>query len=133
MTTQGQTLAGCRILIAENEYILAYELVRVLRKHGATIIGPVATVTKAEEQVEQGSFDVAALDINMQDEMIYAVAGELRRRKVPFLFVTGYDGWAVPATFADVPVLEKPCNHAALVCHIEALWPARDRAVEQSG
>ena len=133
MTTQGQTLAGCHTLVAKDEYILAHELIRVLRKYGADIIGPVDTVTEVEEQVKQGSLDVAALDINLQDEMIYAVAGALKRRRVLFLVVTGYSACPVPAPFADVPVLEKPYDHTVLVCHLKALWLARRCPAEQPG
>lgn len=59
--------------------------------------------------------DAAVLDINVHDRTTYAVADELRRKAVPFVFATGYDQAAVPPRYRDIPRWEKPFDPAGLV------------------
>ena len=101
-------LNGRRILVVEDEYFLAEDLREELSDCGAEVLGPVANLKDATRFVETGGIDAAVLDINLQGELIFSTADELREKGIPFAFATGYDRSSVPQRFADVPRLEKP-------------------------
>lgn len=102
---------GRRVLVVEDEYLLAEDLRERLESQGAEVMGPVASVADALELLRDGPAPEAAiLDINLQGEMVYPVADELRARGIPFLFATGYDPWAIPEAYQDVLRAEKPVD-----------------------
>jgi CheY-like chemotaxis protein len=101
-------LNGRRILVVEDEYFLAEDLREELADCGAQVLGPVANIKDATSFIKTGGVDAAVLDINLQGELIFSTADELRERGIPFAFATGYDRSSVPPRFADVPRLEKP-------------------------
>lgn len=102
-------LRGSRILIVEDEYLLADDLCEALGNAGAEVLGPLSSVKDAAAYVAgEGSIDAAVLDVNLRGEMIFSVADSLRERGVPFAFATGYDETILPARFADTPRIEKP-------------------------
>ncbi|WP_337268632.1 response regulator [Oryzifoliimicrobium ureilyticus] len=109
-------LEGYRLLVVEDEYFVASDLMRTLEDAGAHVYGPVSDVERAMEIVG-GSFtlDGAILDINLNGEMIYPAAELLASRLIPFVFVTGYDRASVPRAFADTPYLGKPFDNERLV------------------
>jgi CheY-like chemotaxis protein len=109
-------LRGHRLLIVEDEYLIAADLAASLEKVGAEVVGPAASVKEALELVQEdaGQLDAAVLDINLRGEQVFPVADVLARRGVPFVFTTGYDGVAVPSPYAGVPRFEKPVNNAEL-------------------
>jgi CheY-like chemotaxis protein len=103
------TLVGRRLLIVEDDYLIAQDLADLLRSGGAQVIGPVATVGAALDLIRATpSLDGAVVDINLQGEMAYPVADVLTKRAVPFLFATGYDETAIPGRYRDVPRCQKP-------------------------
>lgn len=103
------SLRGRRVLVVEDEYMLAEDLRQELEDQGAEVLAPVPTVAEALELLHQGPApDLAILDINLQGEMVYPVADALRAQAIPFLFATGYDAQAIPPAYADVPRAEKP-------------------------
>jgi two-component SAPR family response regulator len=103
-----KSLQGCRILIVEDEYLLADDLSDTLAAMGAHVIGPYATVQEALLNARQAQFDAAVLDINLRGEMVFPVADVLVALQIPFLFATGYDQGSLPERFADAVRLEKP-------------------------
>ena len=108
-------LQGRRLLVVEDDYIIAFDFTYMLEKWGVEVIGPAGSVADALELIAaNGSLDGAVLDINLGEEMVYAVADELTRRGVPFVFATGYSALVVPTAHADVPRLEKPVDIVAL-------------------
>jgi CheY-like chemotaxis protein len=103
------SLQGRRVLVAEDEYLLAEDLRESLERQGAQVMGPVATVTEALELLRAGPAPYTAiLDINLGGEMVYPVADELRTMGIPFIFATGYEPWSIPEAYQDVPRAEKP-------------------------
>lgn len=105
------TLRGCRVLVVEDEYMLADELRTELADADAMVVGPVGTLAEAVQLVRSDAeIDGAILDINLRGEMVFPVADLLAARGVRFLFATGYDGSIIPSRFADVMLCEKPIN-----------------------
>lgn len=105
------SLAGCRILVVEDEYYLAAEFANELSDAGATVLGPVGTIEDALELIDaEATFDGAVVDINLRGDKVFPVADRLFARDVPFVFVTGYDQSAIPARYQDVPRCEKPID-----------------------
>jgi CheY-like chemotaxis protein len=104
----GSTFAGKRILIVEDEMIVAMLIEDILTDAGATVVGPAARVNKALDLIGAESVDAALLDVNLAGENTAPVAEELRRRGIPFAFATGYGQAGVPAGFAGQPLLQKP-------------------------
>ena len=102
-------LRGRRILVVEDEYLLADDLTYALVDAGAEVIGPAGSVEDASALVtSEERIDAAVLDVNLRGEMVFPVADALIGRGIPFAFTTGYDQWALPDRFADRPRLEKP-------------------------
>jgi len=117
-----QTLQGCRILIVEDEFLLAEDIAHVLDDAGATVLGPVPSVLDALELIAaEKRIDFAVLDVNLHGEMVFPVADALAERSVPFAFATGYDEWSLPERFFMVPRLEKPFRPERLSHKLEPL------------
>ena len=106
-----QTLQGCRILIVEDEYMLADELRTELSDAGAIVVGPAGTLEEAIVLIRsEQRIDRTILDVNPRGEMPFPAADLLRERGVPFVFTTGYDDSVIPSRFEDVIRCEKPIN-----------------------
>jgi CheY-like chemotaxis protein len=109
-------LRHCRILVVEDEYLLADELRSELEDAGAVVLGPVATVEQAMTLIAgEPHIDGAILDVNLGGVMIYPAADMLLERGTPFAFATGYDSSVIPSRFAHVLRCEKPINMGRLV------------------
>ena len=102
-------LSGHRVLIAEDEYLLANDLSRALLDAGARIVGPFATTSRAMTGLRrEDGVTAAVLDVNLRNAAIYPLADALVERSVPFIFMTGYMGEALPDRFSAVPCCHKP-------------------------
>ncbi|NKJ43619.1 MULTISPECIES: response regulator [unclassified Novosphingobium] len=119
MTTPAQPLAGRRVLVVEDEFIVAAMLADMLEDEGAEVVGPIGTQVDALAVAASEALDVAVLDWNLNGEPGAPVARILRARGIPFAISTGYG--AVEAEFADVPVLNKPYAPARLTACLEGL------------
>jgi DNA-binding NtrC family response regulator len=118
-----------RILIVEDDYVIAMELAEALEERGAVVFGPVGSVHEAEELLRsEDGLDAAILDINLGRENAFPVADRLMSRKVPFLFTTGYDDWVMPQPYVAVPRLEKPTDLHALMQALGRILEPRQRA-----
>jgi CheY-like chemotaxis protein len=107
-------LAGRRVLIVEDRYLLASDVAEQVRLLGADVAGPSATVADASAILDAGPVDVALLDIDLDGELVYPVADLLAARGVPFIFVTGYDSDLLPPSWRTRPRLAKPLDTRAL-------------------
>lgn len=106
-----RTLRDCRILVVEDEYMLADELCTTLGDAGAIVLGPAGTVGDAFDLIAaQPAIDGAILDVNLGGEMIFPAADLLAERNVPFVFTTGYDASVIPPRFEHVVRCEKPIS-----------------------
>ena len=111
-----RALGGCRILVVEDEYYIADDLARAIRRIGGEVLGPAPTREKALELLDTAErVDLALLDINLRGQAVYDVADALEARDVAFVFVTGYEPAALPDRFARVPCWTKPVDRRALL------------------
>jgi len=117
-------LEGARILIVEDEYLLAAMLEDDLRAAGCTIVGPFSGLAQAMEASRREAFDVALLDINLNGQMVYPLADELSSRGVPAVFLTGYGALNLPERFRLHPRVSKPYDVSELVKTIRKNVPA---------
>ena len=103
-----------RVLVVEDEALVAMMIQECLAEFGYRIVGPVCTATEAAATAQDGQFEAAVLDINLGDGAVYPIADTLAARGVPFVFITGYDAESVDARFRKVPVLQKPIEREML-------------------
>lgn len=109
-------LRGCRLLVVEDEYLLADELATELEDAGAVVIGPAGDLAAATALIRREQrIDAAILDVNLGGEMVFPAADLLIERGIPIILTTGYDISALPARFGGVPLCEKPVSRRRLV------------------
>jgi DNA-binding response OmpR family regulator len=121
-----RSLAGKRILVVEDEYFIASDLKQALEAAEARVIGPVATLGAALLLAEAEQLDAAILDVNLEGDFSFPLAEQLTQKGVPYLLLTGYDGWALPDKYRDVPRVAKPFAPSAVVSSIEGLVAAEE-------
>ena len=113
-------LRACRILVVEDEYLLADELAQELADAGAEVLGPAPTIELALAALaEKAAPDGAILDVNLGGVPVFPLADTLIERGVPLIFTTGYDPDTLPERFANVPKCGKPINVARITAAIE--------------
>ncbi len=107
-------LNGVRVLLVEDELIIAMQVAKDLTDAGCIIMGPYKGVDGALKAVGDKPVDIAVLDVNLGGRLVYPVAEVLAQRGVPFIFTTGYDRKTLPPSYADRPVIRKPIERSAL-------------------
>jgi DNA-binding NtrC family response regulator len=90
------TLHGVRVLIVEDEHLVALALADDLEDIGAIVVGPASTVEHALYLIDEHEVEAAVLDIKLQSQLVFPVADALAGRGVPFVFTTGFDTGLVP-------------------------------------
>lgn len=101
-------LRGVRVLIVEDEFLVAIQLEDTLSALGCEVLEPAHSMEEAEKAVAENEFDVAILDINIAGTAIYPIAEILDRRGVPFVFTTGYSREHIEEGWREAPTLRKP-------------------------
>lgn len=114
-------LAGKRVLVVEDEPILAMSIEDMLTDIGCIVVGPALSAEDAQLIGQEATLDAAMLDINMGEGESFHVARILREREVPFCFATGYGATGVPTEFRSVPVLPKPFTAISLGAMLHTL------------
>jgi CheY-like chemotaxis protein len=103
-----------RVLVVEDEVLVAMLIEDMLADLGCIVVGSVSTLNAALDSMSAPAFDAAILDVNLNGAESYPVAHALAQKRVPFLFSTGYGEGGIPLTLRDVPVLAKPFERTAL-------------------
>ncbi len=111
---------GSRVLLVEDEVIVAMTMNDMLTDLGYSVQGPLGRLSDAFASAMTQPPDVAILDVNLNGEMIYPLAEFLMEKKVPVLLVTGYGADGIDRRFARLPLLQKPLDRHML----ERLFPA---------
>jgi CheY-like chemotaxis protein len=104
-----------RVLVVEDEFMIAMAVEAVVTDAGGVVVEMAATLEQAVALAERAEFDAALLDINLNGENSFPVAAILGRRGIPFAFVTGYSRRMVPESFAAAPILTKPYARSDLM------------------
>ncbi|HEY0011957.1 MAG TPA: response regulator [Allosphingosinicella sp.] len=110
-----------RILVVEDEPIVALSLQDTLEDLGFEVVGPAFRVAAALALARVEAIDAAILDVNMAGEDSYGIAEALRARGIPYLFATGYGRQGLEPGHEDVPVLQKPYREAQVAAGLAAL------------
>jgi DNA-binding response OmpR family regulator len=119
-------LVGKRILVVEDDFVIARLVADVLGDHGANVVGPVGRLPRALALIDHEPIDAAVLDINLAGTMVFPLASELNRRNVPFLFATGYaDRVTYPPDLQDTTEVRKPYSKTQLLEALERLLRQR--------
>lgn len=101
-------LVGLRVLLVEDESLLAMDIELLLQDFGCRMVGWASTLDDALRLAETEEFDLAVLDVSVARKMVFPVAEILARRDIPFLFTTGYGRESVREDLRDRPILRKP-------------------------
>lgn len=110
-----EAFAGRRVLVVEDESLVAMLLETILEDMGCTPVGPASTVEEGLQLIEDGEpIDAALLDVNVAGRQIFPVAEALKARDVPFVFSTGYGEGGLPDEWRGLPTLQKPFTEAAV-------------------
>ena len=103
-----------RVLLVEDESLIAMMMDQTLRELEFDVVGPFGTVREALAAIEHEAVDAGILDINLGGEMAYPVAHVLEARRVPFVFMTGYGAETIATPFPDVRIFQKPLDRDIL-------------------
>jgi len=101
-------LKDLRVLVVEDEALVALQLEDMLTELGCAVIGPASRVGQALQLLGGEPVEVAVLDLNIAGELVYPVADELGNRGLPYIFVTAYGRSGLTEPYRSRPVLEKP-------------------------
>jgi len=102
------SLVGKRILVIEDEYMVAMLLEDMLTDLKCVVAGIASRPSDAFQLIDTTVVDAAVLDVNLNGVDSFGIAGALRERKIPFVFATGYGGSRLPPEFVGSPILQKP-------------------------
>lgn len=116
---------GLRLLVVEDNSVLALDVEDMLLRNGAAQVDVVRTCEEALQRIDSAAFDVALLDMRLAEGDSLPVAHRLRERGIPFAFAVGYgERVAVPPPFTDRLVIGKPYSESYLLSRLAALLKA---------
>lgn len=119
-----ESLRSCRILLVEDNALLANYLEEMLRNAGAEVVGPAATLAAAEELAgENEGISAALLDVRLHGgEEVWPAVRLLADKGVPFVFYTAhFDAMALPAEWSGRPVITKPSTPDRILAGLAGL------------
>jgi CheY-like chemotaxis protein len=108
MTETAAALDGVKVLVVEDETIVAMLLEQMLEELSCEVVGVAGQVSAAAELARSTDADVAILDMNLAGQRVDPVAEALAERNVPFIFASGYGEDGLTAAWRGRPVLPKP-------------------------
>jgi len=120
---QGDKLSRLKVLVVEDEPLVAMALEHMLADSGSAVIGPASSLKQGLRLIHEEAVDGAVLDVNLCGEMVFPLADALAGQGVPFVYVTGY-GKLLRDSNHGRPVLQKPYSKDQLL-NIVATWRPR--------
>ncbi len=105
---------GNRVLLIEDEILVAMMMRDILTELGLTVVGPFSRLSEAMIAAVHENIDGGIIDVNLGGEFVYPVADVLVAREIPFVFVTGYGVESIEGRFGHVPIIKKPVQRQAL-------------------
>lgn len=125
-----------RVLLVEDEPLVAMFAADALERAGCEVVGPAATVAEALRLLDAGGADAALVDLRLgRGESGLPVAEALAARDIPFAFASGYGAESLPEGMRDRPLLVKPYGAEAVARVLRALGAggAADRVTTRDG
>jgi DNA-binding response OmpR family regulator len=119
-----EPLLGRRVLLVEDEALVAMLIGDALSDAGAVVIGPFAAVAPALAAIADMPPELAILDLNLGGESSLPIADDLVARGVPIIFASGYGNAGLPPRYRASPMLAKPFDPAELIVKLAALLDA---------
>jgi two-component SAPR family response regulator len=110
-----------KILVVEDEPIIAMLLRNLLTQHGHEVIGPFARLDRAHKALAAHPIDLALLDVQLGSDFVFPLAHELKRMGIPFVFLTGHDALTLPPELKGAPSLTKPFQADALMKAVDRI------------
>lgn len=108
-------LAQRRILVVEDEILIAMSIEDALAEAGGEVVGPAASVERALECLQNERVDAVVLDMNLNGTSARPIAEAASKKAIPFLVLSGYGAQAINEISENAPVLSKPFNPDELV------------------
>jgi CheY-like chemotaxis protein len=119
-------LDGKRVLIVEDDYLIATYLASQLAKAGCNLVGMAGSVETALDVISTADVDAATVDVELMGERTFRAADALAARHIPFVFATSTRRCDAPARYANAPWLEKPFSPDALRSVLDGvMYPAK--------
>jgi PAS domain S-box-containing protein len=109
------SIIGKRVLVVDDEPLIAMDIVASLEDEGCEVIGPAATLDKALALINAVEIDAALLDANLAGSPVDALAAALAKRSIPFAFVSGYGREGLPEAFRQATLIKKPFQRQHLI------------------
>lgn len=117
------------VLVVEDEMPIAMDVATVLTEADCAVVGPASTTDEALKLIEEGAFDVALLDANLNGRPVDALAAALTRRNKPFAFLTSYGPEGLPQAFQNALLINKPFTAEEAVGTVARLAESRASVV----
>ncbi len=117
-----RVLSDRRILLVEDERLIAMDIQDIVENWGCTVLGPVATSDAALDLIASNSLDAAILDVNLRGETSEPIASALREQQRPFIVMTAYERSHLTVALRDAPLLSKPVDEQKLGQELSALF-----------
>ncbi|MDB5772728.1 MAG: signal transduction histidine kinase, partial [Burkholderia sp.] len=117
----GFNLNGKRVLIVEDQMLIALDLEQILEDAGLSVVATVTSSAEALAYLDKDLPDVAILDVNLGDGNSEPIAAALQTKGVPFIFATGYGDGGIGQAFTAIPVVRKPYSRDAILAELRRL------------
>ena len=128
MAQQASRELSARVLVVEDEWLIANEFSLCLEEAGYEVVGPAHSVAQALRLLEETRPDAALLDISLHGEKSYPIAERLAECATPFAFLTGYTNGEIADLCREHPCLQKPVTNEALLSVIDMLLEGQDNS-----
>jgi len=112
---------GLRVLIVEDEALIAMQIEAELEDAGCAVVGPAPSAPQALRLIQREAIDAAVLDYRLGDENSCEIAAALLGRSIPFMFVTGHAIEDLPKDLHGQTCLAKPVKEGDLIATLEAI------------
>lgn len=99
---------GKRILIVEDEFLIAIHVADIMTGLGFDVVGPVGHIDQAMGVINTDDVVGAILDVNLSGHLVFPLAEQLAARNIPFILTSGYESDGLPPKWRPRPHLRKP-------------------------
>jgi DNA-binding response OmpR family regulator len=120
LAEMADTMPACRVLIVEDEMLIAMMLQDMVSDAGLEVEGVANSLNAGIDLAKRADFDLAILDVNLNGEEVYPVAEILKQRGIPFIFSTGYGAGGLKSGFDGAPQVVKPFQQKLLMAAVKA-------------